>query len=55
MNYRKKVVCSEAVRSEVTALVEMGQGLGGTKVSGKDRAAILGNLRRALASSIRCR
>lgn len=42
---------TEAVRPEVKTLVELGNGVGGTKVSAPDRASILENLRKALALS----
>lgn len=42
---------TETLRPEVMTLVEMGNGVGGTKVSAPDRAAIRENLRKAFAIS----
>ncbi len=42
---------TETVRPEVKALVELGNGVGGTKVSAPDRATIVENLRKAFALS----
>lgn len=43
--------CSETLRPEVKDLVEMGNGVGGIKVSGQDREAIRSKILQALATS----